>query len=55
MGKLKEWFFKGRIEKKPYGSPKITKIIGKYFYICNMGTRPRMCPLLKRNKKRGEK
>ena len=35
--------------------PKITKILGKYFYICRMGTRPRMCPLLKKNKRGGKK
>lgn len=31
--------------------PKLTKIIGKYFFICGMGTRPKICPLLKRNKR----
>ena len=34
--------------------PKLTKIIGKYFYICRMGTRSTRCPLLKKNKRGGK-
>ena len=33
--------------------PKLTEILGKYFFISNMGNRPRICPLLKKN--RGER
>lgn len=28
--------------------PKLMKILGKRFAICNMGTRPKICPLLKK-------
>lgn len=30
--------------------PKLTKILGKHFIIDKMGHRPKICPLLKRNK-----
>jgi len=33
--------------------PELTKILGKYFFIDNMGHRPKVCPLLKNNKKGG--
>jgi len=28
--------------------PKLTKILGKYFFIDKMGHRPKICPLLKK-------
>jgi len=30
---------------------KLTKILGKYFFIDKMGHRPKICPLLKKNKR----
>jgi len=30
--------------------PKLTKILGKYFFIDNMGHRPKICPLLKKGR-----
>jgi len=31
--------------------PKLTKILGKYFFIDKMGHRPKICPLLKKRRK----
>ena len=32
--------------------PKLTKLLGGIFFISKMGYRPKICPLLKKNKKR---
>lgn len=42
---------KNRKGRHSFICPKLTKILGAYFFIDNAGDRPKICPLLKRNKR----